>query len=377
MMTFFFYGTLCHWPLLAVVLGRNPVMRPATLSGFSAHWASGQRFPILVPDAGMIAQGVVVEDLTAEEIARLDHYEAGFRFVIQEVDLLSGEGPVRAQVYMPEPGRWAAGAPWRLQDWVDRWGAIVTEAARDFMKLYGLRSPHAVLARWNAMMVRADATVRAAPGGPVTRRHRMQQGDVEILGWRQPYAAFFAVEETDLRHRRFDGSMSAPVTRAAFISGDAAVVLPYDPVRDRVLVIEQFRMAPLARGDSQPWVLEPIAGRVDPGETPEQAARREAVEEAGIVLDDLLPVAHYYPSPGAVAEYLFTYVALADLPDDAARLGGLDTEGEDIRAHLLSFDELMALVHSGEAENGPLVLIAWWLMANRDRLRAGKPPSMA
>lgn len=369
MTPFFFYGTLCHPPLLAAVLGREAVGKPARLSGFTAHWAKGERFPILIESADGHAEGLVVDDLTEQEIARLDYYEAGFDFLIKEVDLVAGGTPVRAQVYMAEPGRWQPGATWWLADWSAKWGDIITAAAKDFMNLYGRRGAHDVLARWHQMLVRADATVRSAPGAPTSRRHRARPGDVEVVAWRQPYAAFFAVEETDLRHRRFDGTMSGKVTRAAFISGDAAVVLPYDPVRDRVLVIEQFRMAPLARGDSQPWVLEPIAGRVDPGETPEDAARREAVEEAGITLDALLPVAHYYPSPGAVAEYLFTYVALADLPDEAAQTGGLADEGEDIRAHLLSFDELMTLVESGEAENGPLVLIAWWLKAQRDHLR--------
>jgi 8-oxo-dGTP pyrophosphatase MutT (NUDIX family) len=116
-------------------------------------------------------------------------------------------------------------------------------------------------------------------------------------------------------------------------------------------------------------LLEAIAGRVDPGETPQEAARREAVEEAGLALGELLEVASYYPSPGAKAEYLYSYVALTDLPDGTGGTFGLATEAEDIRSHLISFDQLMALVRSGEAANAPLILTALWLERERSRLR--------
>jgi ADP-ribose pyrophosphatase len=200
-------------------------------------------------------------------------------------------------------------------------------------------------------------------------RRRAQAQDIQVIARRQPYAGFFSVEEYDLRFRRFDGAMSPVVRRAVFISGDAVTVLPYDPVRDRVLLIEQFRAAVHARGDDQPWLLEVIAGRVDPGETPQEAARREAAEEAGLALGDLLEVAGYYPSPGAKAEYLYSYVALADLPDGTAGTFGLASEAEDIRGHLIGFDQLMALVRSGEAANAPLILTALWLERERGRLR--------
>lgn len=216
-----------------------------------------------------------------------------------------------------------------------------------------------------------DTALRARAAQPVPARLRRQPDatDVEIVSRSEPYARFFAVEEQDLRFRRFDGQMSAPVRRAAFISGDAVTVLPYDPVRDRVLVVEQFRFAPHARGDANPWQLEAIAGRIDPGETPEEAAIREGQEEAGLRLDRLVPIAGYYPSPGAFAEYLYTYLALVDLPDSAAGLFGLACEAEDIRAHLVSFDQLMALCASGEIGNAPLLLSALWLARHRDSLR--------
>ena len=253
--------------------------------------------------------------------------------------------------------------------------AEILATARDVMALFGVKSGAEVRARAAAMAVRGAARVRAAQPGPVTLRRNAGAADIAVQDRREPYARFFAVEEYDLRHRRFDGTISAHVTRAVFISGDAVTVLPYDPVRDRVLLIEQVRAGPFARGDVQPWQLEAIAGRIDQGETPQDAARREAVEEAGLHLDALLEVAQYYPSPGICAEYLYSYLAITDLPDDAAGVFGLATEAEDIRGHLVSFDAFMALVASGEIANAPLILTAFWLAANRDGLRA--PPPLA
>jgi nudix-type nucleoside diphosphatase (YffH/AdpP family) len=163
--------------------------------------------------------------------------------------------------------------------------------------------------------------------------------------------------------------MSATVTRAALVAGDAATVLPYDPAADTVLLIEQFRFGPWVRGDLRPWTLEPVAGRIDPGESPEEAVRREAREEAGIGLDRLEKVAAYYPTTGAVSEYVHSFVGLCDLAGRAGTVAGSEAEDEDILSHVISFARLMDLVASGEAENGPLLLSAFWLAANRGRLR--------
>lgn len=248
--------------------------------------------------------------------------------------------------------------------------AVLIAAAGEVMEQFG-RTPAEVLqARRGPILVRAASAVRAAKSpAPSSLRRQAMPGDLDLRGRRQPYAGFFALEEVDISWRRFDGAMSDPVTRAAFVSGDAVTVLPYDPARDRVLLVEQFRAGPQARGDAQCWQLEAIAGRVDPGETPEEAARREAAEEAGLVLQGLSLIARYYPSPGAVSEYLYSYLALAELPDGIEGVFGLAEEAEDIRTHVISFDRMMALVATGEVENAPLILTALWLQRERGRLR--------
>lgn len=375
----FLYGPLCDRALLDVVLGRQALVVSAELSGHRVFAVSGQTCPMLLPVAGETASGLVLEDADEGDLARLTFYEAGYRLAAEPVLVTVGGDPQRqvaARVFVNADPSAEPGELWCLVAWQAKWAEMAVLAAREFMAAFGTANAAGMAGRYPMMLVRAASHLRGQRDpAPTALRHRTQPGDVVTLAHRQPYAHFFAVEEYDLRHRRFDGTMSGPLSRATFVSGDAAVVLPYDPVTDRVMVVEQFRPGPLSRGDSQPWQLEPIAGRIDPGESPEQAARREAGEEAGISLGALLPVANFYPSPGAKTEYLYSFVGIADLSDDRPRLAGLADEGEDIRAHVLSFDALMALVQSGEAATAPLIMTTYWLEHRRAALRAAAAAS--
>ncbi|MEO0774175.1 MAG: NUDIX domain-containing protein, partial [Pseudomonadota bacterium] len=201
-------------------------------------------------------------------------------------------------------------------------------------------------------------------------RSQTRQSEVTLHSAEATHEGFFLTRTFDLQHPRFDGTTSPRLTREVFVATDAVIVLPYDPVRDRVLLVEQFRMGPYARGDTYPWVLEPVAGRVDAGETIEHAARRECEEEAGLTLGALEHVSSHYCSPGASTEVFHCYVALADLPDEVAGLGGLATEHEDIRTHVLSFATAQDFLSSGEANIGPMILLLLWLERERSRLRA-------
>lgn len=242
--------------------------------------------------------------------------------------------------------------------------------AEAVMACYGHLPASMVRQRLGSLKVMAASRIRAeAASLPGLRR---ATGEVTVQAVQTAHAGFFALDVLSLTHRRFDGSTSPSLRREVFLAGDAVTVLPYDPVRDRVLVIEQLRIGPLGRGDPLPWQIEAIAGRIDPGESPTDAARREAIEEAGLTLGRLEKVAEYYPTPGAVSEYLYSFVALCDLPDSAAGHFGAEEEAEDIRGQLLSHAELMAALARGEIGNAPLILTALWLNRERDRLRQGQ-----
>jgi len=358
--------------LLTRVLGAGDKLdlTPARLPGARVHWDRGQGFAVLVEDAAAVSDGLLLDDRDADRMARVEFYASVFGLGRRDVVVETAQGSVPADVYVGPQDPGIAGAPWTLEDWADSWGALSVRAAEEVMDRMGRDTPGQVGRRFASTRARAASWCRAqADSTPSAHRSGLTAADVQTEARRRPYSNFFMVEEQDLRFRRFDGTFSAPVTRAAFVMGDAVTVLPYDPRRDRVLLIEQFRFGPLTRGDRHPWSLEPIAGRIDPGETPEVAARRETQEEAGLTLGRLAFVARYYPSPGAISEYLFSYVGLADLPDDAARTGGLESENEDIRGVLVDYADIAGLIAGGEAENVPLLLTLHWLMAHRDRLR--------
>ena len=183
------------------------------------------------------------------------------------------------------------------------------------------------------------------------------------------YKGFFSVEEHDLSYRKFNNQQSSILTRSALISSDAVIVLPYDPVNDRILLIEQFRAGPYVKGDENPWVFEPIAGLIDEEETPESAGIREAQEEAHLKIKRLELVARSYPSPGISTEFFHQYLGIVELLDSSNLIAGLSSENEDIRSHIFEYEQFFEMIESGKVKVGPLILLGLWLSKNRNRLR--------
>lgn len=367
----FFYGTLCDTALLAAVLGRgDAVCRPARLGNHAVFAVKDEPFPILVAQPGAVATGVLCDGLGATDIDRLHFYEAGFAYFTREVCVQTNTGPVMAKVYFPTEGAWTPGGPWDLMAWQAKFGPALRRAAVDVMASYAPGAPPVTPHRQLVLGQRAQARVAAAvdptpslPGTPDTRF-------VEIHEKTVPYDVFFNVEDYRLTVPRFDNAPSAPMVRSVFVSGDAVSVLPYDPRTDRVLLVEQFRLAALSREDAGPWLLEPVAGRVDEGESYPEAAHRELTEETGTTAQSLVEIGRYYSSPGTLMEFMVSYVALTDLPEPGTWLGGLASESEDIRSHVIAYDTLLDWQAKGHLRNGPLLISVYWLAANRDRLRA-------
>jgi ADP-ribose pyrophosphatase len=356
--------------LLEIVLGRaarDIDMTPQDLQGYQALGVAEGPFPCIVATPGAVAQGLLVQGLSAKDIERLNFYEGSFAFDLRTVTLASGQS---ADVYFPQIGVWTTTQPWSLADWQSEWGELSCFAAQEVMDYHGRYTVDQLSRLFPMIRRRAAAMLNAAHSkhGAGTLR-----GKIDVQRIDRVYTNYFTLNEYHLRHERFDGSMSEVLERAVFVATDAVLVLPYDPVRDRVMLVEQLRIGPIARGDRAAWQLEPIAGRVDPGERPQQAAHREAHEEAGIALQALETVAEIYASPGDSTEFFYIYVGLADLPDKATGIGGLVTEHEGIRSHLMTFDALMDMVERLQAANSPLVIAALWLARHRDRLRLPPP----
>lgn len=371
-MDLFIFGTLLHLPLLEVVSGDPDVASRivwAVRPGYRVSRVNGQVFPMIHADPDGVAEGIVVEGLDADALARLDYYEKAFGYDRVEFAVLDGDQTSHmVTAYLPEADRWQPAEDWDREGWISRYGAITTRTAHEAMSVMHEMPAQRMGQQYPQMMARAASRMRAeqeAEKGDLGRK------DVHLIEARNRYAGFFTVEELDLTFRRFDGAMSEPVNRAVFVGVDCSIVLPYDPVRDRVLVVEQFRAGAYLRGDPNPWTVEPIAGRIDPGESPEDAARRETVEEAGVALHDLRCVSAAYPSPGTTTEHFFLYVGLCDLPDGAAGLGGLESEAEDIRSYVMDWADFDRRLNAGDFRLLPLLVAGHWLARNRDGLRNG------
>jgi ADP-ribose pyrophosphatase len=189
----------------------------------------------------------------------------------------------------------------------------------------------------------------------------------EVLERDVCYRGFFRLERVTVRHRLFAGGWSRPLVREVFERGHAACVLLYDPDADRVVLIEQFRTAALD-APCGPWLIETVAGIVEDGETPEAVVRREAREEAGLDIEDLVAIGEVLVSPGGSSERLAMFGARVDAAD-AGGIHGCDDEGEDIRVLSMTLEEAMAAVADGRIRSTNAVIPLQWLALNRDRLR--------
>ena len=199
-------------------------------------------------------------------------------------------------------------------------------------------------------------------------RPRFGARDIEVIGREASFEGYFAVETLTIRHRLFEGGWSQPVRRELFQRGDAVGVLPWDPLSDEFVLIEQFRVGAV-RDEDSPWMLELIAGIAEQGESDAAVARREAKEEAGCRIGRLEPIATFYPSAGACSEQIRLFIgeAIATRP---GMVQGLDTEHEDILVHQMPRALALDMLDRNEINNGHTLIALQWLARHGDRLKA-------
>jgi len=201
----------------------------------------------------------------------------------------------------------------------------------------------------------------------MTLELRFGAQDVRILEQTTAYQGHFTLRKLTLQHRCFAGGWSQPLVRELFERGDAVGVLPYDPETDSVVLIEQFRPGAM-RGDDSPWMLELIAGVVEPNETDEDVVHRESMEEAGCELSELVPVATLLPSAGACSEQVRLFCGRVK----TAAIGGvhgLEDEGEDILVHSVPRLEVLQMLEQDLIPNGHTLIALQWLQIHGDSLR--------
>jgi ADP-ribose pyrophosphatase len=183
------------------------------------------------------------------------------------------------------------------------------------------------------------------------------------------YSGRFALQKVRFTYTRFDGAPSRELTWELWRRGRGVAVLPYDPVRDCVALIEQFRLPALAAG-LPPVMTECAAGLLDAGEDPEAAARRETEEETGLAPTRFERIGRFMLMQGGCDELMFLYAAQVALPEPgAAGTHGLAHEGEDIRVLVVPAEAAFAMLDDNRVENATAAICLYWLRTHRARLR--------
>jgi ADP-ribose pyrophosphatase len=189
---------------------------------------------------------------------------------------------------------------------------------------------------------------------------------IEVIEKTTPFQGYFQVDLYRLRHRKYDGGWSGEMTREIFERGHAAAVLLYDPERDSVVLIEQFRPGAYAAA-MEPWLIEIVAGIIEAGETPEDVVRREAEEEAGCTVGALHPIGTFLATPGGSSETLTIYCGRVD-SGGAGGVHGLDHEDEDIRVLPMRRTEALGKLAQGGVTNLTAAVALQWLALNYTEL---------
>ena len=204
----------------------------------------------------------------------------------------------------------------------------------------------------------------------------MTADDIEVLEQVPVFQGYFRVDRYRLRHRLFGGGWSQPFLREVFDRGHAVAVILYDPERDVLVLIEQFRVGALAAAQSRqvntaidPWLIEIVAGIIDADEAPETVATREAVEEAGCVILDLVPVCHFVLTPGVSSETIWLFCGRVQAPASGS-VHGLAHEHEDIRVLVVPSADAFRWLEEGRINNATALIGLQWFRLHYEQIRA-------
>ena len=189
---------------------------------------------------------------------------------------------------------------------------------------------------------------------------------IKIVQHDTVYQGFFRLENFRLKHTLYAGGWSEEINRELFRRGSCVAVLLYDPHRDELVLIEQFRVGAVLQPD-QAWLWEIVAGAIEKGETAEQVAYRESEEEAGCQIQNLQFISEFYTTPGGSSERITLFCGKVDA-SGVGGIHGLKDEHEDILVRTVKFDQAYRMIESGEIESAIPIIAIQWLALNKPLL---------
>ena len=195
---------------------------------------------------------------------------------------------------------------------------------------------------------------------------KYSQADVDIINREISYSSFLRVDKLQLRHKLFGDGLSDVIHRELLVRVSVVGVLLYDPDRDEVVLVRQFRVGGLNE-KSSPWMLELIAGMVDKDEALEAGAIRESAEEADCKVIEIARICDYFNSPGVSDEKVTLFCGKVDAKN-AGGIFGLASEHEDIEVVVMASDDAFKAVDSGAINNAMSIIALQWLALNKQEL---------
>ena len=185
--------------------------------------------------------------------------------------------------------------------------------------------------------------------------------NLKVTNKKNLYDGFFKMNEISLKYKKYDGSWSNEIKRELFSGAQVSAVLPYDPIKKEIVLIQQFRPGTISRNTNN-YLKEIVAGIIDPGESPEIAAKRECLEETGYKIKKLTSIQGYYPAPGSSESFYHLFLGEVD-SKNGKKIMGLDTENEDILVESFNINQVKKMMQNGELLNGlSLIAIQWFFL---------------
>ena len=176
------------------------------------------------------------------------------------------------------------------------------------------------------------------------------------------YDGFFKMNEISLKYKKYDGSWSNEIKRELFGGAQVSAVLPFDPIKKKIVLIQQFRPGTISKNTNN-YLNEIVAGIIDPGESPEIAAKRECFEETGYKIKKLAPIQGYFPAPGSSESFYHLFLGEVD-SKNGKKIMGLDNENEDILVESFKVNQVKKMMQEGKFINGLTLIAIQWFFLN-------------
>lgn len=203
-----------------------------------------------------------------------------------------------------------------------------------------------------------------------TANMTVDKDKIKVFSRQTAHQGVFRIDRYCLQIKQYDNQWGQTLNWELFERGNAVAVLLYDPQQDKVVLVEQFRLGAL-NSNRSPWLMEVAAGLVEPNESFADVAKRETLEETGIIIDELIAVSSFWPSPGGSSENTHLFCARVDARE-ASGIHGLAEEGENIRVVVISTNEALDKVHSGQICSAPTIIALQWLALNKGNIFQSK-----